>query len=251
MCTLILLRRPGHDWPLLAAANRDEMADRPWRAPGRHWPDRPETTAGIDLEAGGSWLGVNDYGVAAGVLNRPGALGPAAGKRSRGELVLEALDHADAAAAAAALRRIDARSWRPFNLVVADARDAWWLRLEAGAVAQFAVPEGLSTITAHDMNDAACPRIARNLPRLRAAPAPDPDSGDWTAWRALLAESAPTGAALTIRGRGGFGTVSSSLIALPEPGRAGRAPVWLFADGPPDRAEHRPLPGWRRPADAV
>ena len=105
MCTAVLLRRPGHAWPLVFAGNRDEMAERPWKPPGRHWPDRPEVVAGLDETAGGSWLGLNDHGVLAVVLNRTGSLGPQAGKRSRGELVLEALDHADAAEAARA------RSW--------------------------------------------------------------------------------------------------------------------------------------------
>src|SRR3981189_375916 len=102
MCTLVILRRPEHDWPVIIGANRDEMIDRPAKPPGRHWPDRAEVVAGLDLLAGGSWLGINDWGVAAAILNRHGSLGPAAGLRSRGELVLEALDHADAAAAAAA-----------------------------------------------------------------------------------------------------------------------------------------------------
>ena len=242
MCTLIVLRRPGHRWPLLIAANRDETVGRLWRAPGRHWPGRRGVVAGKDLEAGGSWLGRNDSGLVAGVLNRIGALGPAAGKRSRGELVLRALDSVDAAGAAAALRGVDGRVWRPFNLVVADARRAFWLtpRPEDGAVVRRPLPEGASMITSRDLDDPACPRIARNLPRLRAAPAPDPDAGDWSAWRALLAESEPEGAALTVR-RDGFGTLSSSLMALPAPGAA-RRPVWLFAAGPPDEACHLPLP---------
>ena len=42
MCTLVILRRPGHAWPLILGANRDEMKDRPWSPPGRHWPDRPD-----------------------------------------------------------------------------------------------------------------------------------------------------------------------------------------------------------------
>ena len=71
------------------------------------------------------------------MLNRPGTLGPAAGKRSRGELVLEALDHADAAAAAARARRLEPDAYRPFNLIVADDRDAFWLR-HAGALPGFA-----------------------------------------------------------------------------------------------------------------
>ena len=89
MCTLVILRRPGHDWPLIVAANRDEMSDRPWAAPGRHWNDRVEAVAGRDEVAGGTWLGLNDWGVIAGVLNRPGSLGPEAGLRSRGELPLD------------------------------------------------------------------------------------------------------------------------------------------------------------------
>ena len=65
MCTLVILRRPGHAWPVLIGANRDEMIDRESKPPGRHWPDRPEVVAGLDVLAGGSWLGVNDWGVVA------------------------------------------------------------------------------------------------------------------------------------------------------------------------------------------
>src|SRR5262245_8686154 len=128
MCSIVLLIRPGHDWPVIAAANRDEMRDRPWRPPGRHWPDRPQVVAGLDLLAGGRWLGINSDGVVAAVLNRVNALGPAPGFRSRGELVLEALDHADAAAAAVALADLAPAAYRPFNMVVFDNRDACWLR---------------------------------------------------------------------------------------------------------------------------
>ena len=123
MCTVVFLRRPDHRWPLLLAANRDEMADRPWQKPGRYWPDRPEVTAGRDQLAGGSWLGVNDTGVAAGILNRKDSLGPDPALRSRGELVLEALDHADAIQAAEALAELDPHSYRSFNLFVADNRE--------------------------------------------------------------------------------------------------------------------------------
>ena len=132
MCTLVILRRPGHPWPLILAANRDELTDRPWLAPGRHWPDRPEVVAGKDETAGGSWLGLNDHGVVAGVLNRVDSLGPEPGKRSRGELVLEALDHADAATATNSLARLDPAAYRSFNLVIADNRDAFWLRNSGG-----------------------------------------------------------------------------------------------------------------------
>src|SRR5271155_4550913 len=145
MCTVVILRRPEHRWPVLIGAKRDEMIDRPWKEPGRHWPDRPEVVAGLDVLAGGSWLGINDWGVAAAVLNRTGSLGPAPGRRSRGELVLEALDHADAAAAAEALAHLDPASYRTFNLIVVDERDGFWLRHAGGArVEVHALKEGLS-----------------------------------------------------------------------------------------------------------
>ena len=39
----------------------------------------------------------------------------------------------------------------------------------------------------------------------------------------------------------GFGTVSSSLIALPAYSGFGTEPIWLHADGPPDRAPFLPV----------
>ena len=249
MCTVIVLRRKGHDWPLLVAANRDEMSDRPWRAPGRHWPDRAEVVGGLDELSGGSWLGINEDGVVAAVLNRYGTLGPAEGKRSRGELVLEALDHADAAAAAGALAALNPAAYRPFNLVIADDRDAFCLhhRDESGRapVAVAPLPEGLSMITAFDVDDPADTRIRGGLPRFLGAATPDPARGDWAAWQALLAsrqaeDPAEPRSALCFLTPSGFGTSSSALIALPSRSRRGGAKaVWLFAAGPPDLAAWR------------
>lgn len=252
MCTLVILRRPEHSWPLVIAGNRDERRDRPWRPPGRHWPDRPEVVAGLDELAGGSWFGVNDYGVVAVVMNRVGTLGPAAGRRSRGELVLEALDHAEAAAAAQALAELDARAYRAFNLFIGDPRSAWWLRhrdeggMGAGQVEVFEVPPGLHMLTARDLDDTSMARIRIYLPRFRALPAPDPDAGDWGDWPQLLAQRAypePDGpyAAMNLELSDGFGTVCSHLLAIPRfPGPECR-PVFWFAPGPPDRVAFEPV----------
>lgn len=262
MCTLLILRRPDHRWPLLLAANRDEMAGRPWRPPGRHWPDRPEVVAGLDELAGGSWLGLNDHGVVAGVLNRRSSLGPARGKRSRGELVLDALDHADARDAAAALAALDPAAYRSFNLVVADNRDAFWLRLRSGeeagdggaaagsGVEVQPITAGLHMVTAYDMDDPGSPRIRRHRPRFAAAPAPDPDAdggaGDWAAWEALLAsretDAGGDEGAMTVIGPGGFGTVSSALVALPAADSEGAKPVLRFAPGRPGETPFEPVP---------
>ena len=72
----------------------------------------------MDQLGGGSWLGINDKGVVATVMNRRGTLGPQTGKHSRGELVLKALAHDSATAAAATLTELEPAMYRSFNLVV-------------------------------------------------------------------------------------------------------------------------------------
>ncbi|MBW8269067.1 NRDE family protein [Caldovatus aquaticus] len=246
MCTVILLRRPGHAWPLLMAANRDERLDRAWDPPAPHWPDRPEVVGGRDRGAGGTWMALDTgTGVVAAVLNRPGSLGPAPGKRSRGILPLLALEHRSAARAAAHLAAtLPAGDWRPFNLVLADSREAFFLRgLGHGRPEVEALPCGISLITSHDPNDLTHPRTRRHLPRFAAAPPPEPDRpAGWRGWAALLADDAfdpAIGVAetLCVPPLGGFGTVCSSLLALAADG----TPHWLFAAGPPGRAPFEPV----------
>ena len=267
MCTVVVLRRPRHAWPVILGANRDEMLNRPWKPPARHWPDRADVVAGLDELAGGTWMGLNDSGVVACILNRHGSLGPSPGKRSRGELVLEALDQIDATDAAAALRDLDPAAYRPFNMLIADNRDAWWLALAgAGAAVRMErIPEGLSMFTAFDRNDTTDLRIATYLPRFQAAAAPEPDAGAWGTWSNLLAATETEGiaagvpariptSAMSFRTDGGFGTSSSSLLALPSaeaafgPGK--KCPVWLFAAGAPESTDFEPVDIFGSPHEA-
>jgi uncharacterized protein with NRDE domain len=69
VCTLALYFRVLEEFPLLIAANRDEQYDRPSVAP-YPWPTTPVIVAGKDLRAGGTWLGVNEHGLAVAILNR-------------------------------------------------------------------------------------------------------------------------------------------------------------------------------------
>ena len=239
MCTLVILRRPDHPWPVIIGANRDEMVGRPAAAPARHWPDRPEVVAGLDRLAGGSWLGVNDWGVAAAILNRRGSLGPAKGQRSRGELVLEALDHPDAVAAAAALSHLDPRAYRTFNLIVADNRDGFWLRhADTGKIEVRPLKDGLSIVAAGEIDDLRTRRLELAAPKFRAATPPNPDRDEWREWEALLSDAEslvgePAESALRFHLPRGYGTVSSALIALPEPNEGERRPRFRYAQWQP------------------
>jgi hypothetical protein len=194
---------------------------------------------------------MNNFGLVAGVLNRRGSLGPKEGYRSRGELPLEILDHADAVDAAEALLEINPNAYRPFNIVFADNRDAYWLRLVEthwGPHAEVKpIPSGISLITSSDRNDIASARIRTYLPQFEKAEAPDPVTGNWSAWHSLFSSrmydpnDGPEGA-MMIATDTGFGTVSSSFIALPSPdyvnANPGTKPIYLFAPGPPSETTY-------------
>jgi hypothetical protein len=210
------------------------MLARPWEPPAAHWPDLPGVVGGRDTLAGGTWLALNRHGVVAGVLNRTGSLGPQTGKRSRGELPLMALRHANAATAAAELAALDGAEWRSFNLIVADQATAHLVRgLGDPQIEAIPLPPGLSMVTASDPNDPTHPRVARHLPRFQAATPPNPP--DWGEWPALLADRVgPWDATLNVPPTRGFGTASSALIGI-RPGHT----TFHFAAGPPGKVSFR------------
>jgi uncharacterized protein with NRDE domain len=223
MCSIILNLTPTATF---IAANRDELITRPWSPPAAYWPEYPGIIAGRDETAGGTWMGLNAHGVMAAVLNRHGSLGPAPGKRSRGELPLLALSEPNAALAAAKIAALDAGAYRSFNLVAADAHGAYLVRGLGSATPDVTeLPPGITMITAGEPNDIAEPRIARHLPKFRAAP--------WEDWATLLADNTPPlTSALNIPPQNGFGTVCAALVALAQ----SAAPVWHFAAGRPGEA---------------
>lgn len=223
MCSIIL--RLGPEGTEIAA-NRDEMAARPWQPPAEYWPG---ICGGRDTLAGGTWLALNRHGVLAAILNREGTLGPAPGKLSRGQLPLLALAQPTAHAAAQAIAALDAGAYRPFNLVLADATGAFFLRgLGGGRPQILPLPPGVHMVTSGEPDDLAFPRIARHLPRFAAAP--------FAQWGALLADASGERAEqlnIDAAQNDGFGTVCASLVTLPRHG----APQQKFAAGPPDVAE--------------
>jgi len=170
-------------------------------------------------------------GVLATVLNRPGSLGPADGKLSRGVLPLRAAASRSAAEAAEALARLDAASWRPFNLVLVDRNEGFFLRGRGeGRPDIVRLDAGVTMVTAHDPNDLDSPRIRRHLPLFAQATPPDPDAGEWSSWESLLTDagfgSGGIAQALRVPPVRGFGTVCSSLVALAADGRR----RWRFCD---------------------
>jgi uncharacterized protein with NRDE domain len=61
MCLVLIALDSHPDYRLIVAANRDEFYERP-TAPAESWADAPWVLAGCDLQAGGTWLGVDRQG---------------------------------------------------------------------------------------------------------------------------------------------------------------------------------------------
>lgn len=115
MCLLLFAYRTHPDYPLVIAANRDEFHRRP--ASLADWWSEGDVLAGRDLEAGGSWFGVNKRGRFAAITNFRDRDGPMPGARSRGELVIQALQ--TPLDGQAQLRALDAEAdhYNGYNLV--------------------------------------------------------------------------------------------------------------------------------------
>lgn len=226
MCTLIALHRSGPGLRLVVAANRDEYLDRPAEPPALRSSACGPLVAPRDVRAGGSWLAVNRSGLFAALTNRATQT-PDPRRRSRGLLVLDALGFPSARAAAAALLRLPARAYNPFNLLVADAQDAYAVVYDAGP-RRLRLAPGVHVLGNADPNARAVPKLDRMLGRAEAAAqaAPDRVLDELATICRDHAGDGPLGAACVHAGR--YGTRSSTLLRL---GAAG--PVLLHAEGPP------------------
>lgn len=129
MCTLITLHGCAPGAWLVVAANRDEWRDRPAEPPALRETHAGTVLAPRDVSAGGTWLGLGPQGLFAAVTNRAGQP-PDPARRSRGLLVMDVLGAESARAAARALAALPPRAYNPFNLFVADAREAFAVAYE-------------------------------------------------------------------------------------------------------------------------
>ena len=228
MCTLALYLNIFDDLPLLVAANRDEHFDRP-SAPPTEIAGDPRIVAGRDLRVGGTWLGVNEYGLLVGILNRRqnenGNNGlPATSVRSRGLLCMDLLQRKSVAEG---VEFIDGHSaaYNPFTVIFADRQSAWVAyNNHYSKIVTKRLDPGLhvfSSAAELDLNsakaDRAHPRFAQLKDRI---PKGSPEPEIWLSeLRAVLADhtlrdgSNDPGEAICVH-RESTGTVSSSVIAL-------------------------------------
>jgi uncharacterized protein with NRDE domain len=125
MCLILVAWQQHAEFPLVVAANRDELHARPAARAG-FWQDRPGILAGRDLEADGTWIGVTRSGRFAAVTNYRGGRDPNAAE-SRGALVTNFLLSLKDSSSCFSDMAKKKNSYSGFNLLAADGNELWWL----------------------------------------------------------------------------------------------------------------------------
>ncbi len=247
MCTLAIYFKAFADYPIIVAANRDEYLARP-ALPPTTLAESPHIVGGKDLRASGTWLGLNEHGIVAGLLNRRnGASENDPNLRSRGLLCLDALHYPTARAAIRFVAGQNGRDYNPFNLLVASRDEAFVAYNRQNQIEIVSLTPGLHLLTNLDVDDFECPRISRSRKHFeelcgRADFAGDPIAHREVLHRLLADHSTqldprsgrPNSLCLHL---GDYGTRSSSLIFL---GSRPEQVAHFFAAGPPCTASYEP-----------
>ena len=119
MCLVFIAFECHKDYRFVVAANRDEFYARPTEA-ATFWTDRPTVLAGRDLEAGGTWLGIERGGRFAALTNFRNPTRQRTAPPSRGALVTNFLTGQASAVQYTSELRDSAEHYNGFGLLVLD-----------------------------------------------------------------------------------------------------------------------------------
>lgn len=255
MCTVVLILGMRADYPVVLAANRDEFYARPTSGALRIL-EVPRTVGGLDMVKRGTWLGVTREGRFVAVTNQRTMQPPDPSKRSRGEVVINALKLNDTRAIRRMLGELDGRDFNSFNLMWGDADGvfAGYARQDDRAIQIEPVARGLHVMPNDRIDHADFPMVGRIKklvdPYLHASFEYLVDALKKTlADRVLPAlddvPMLPVGAPIsreTLRELSAvcvrtpvYGTRSSSIVALAR----GRVGYYAYSEGPPDLGIYR------------
>lgn len=233
MCLLLVAHDAHPRYRLVLAANRDESYGRP--AERAHpWGGPRGIVAGVDVEAGGTWLGVTAAGRFAALTNfrdprdmRPkGDSEPSRGALVRGFLEGDAAPEAYLAGVAAG-----GAAYRGFNLVAGDARTLAYFSNRAEGVR--VVAPGIHGLSNH-LLDTPWPKVRRGTSALRAALDGDREADIEALLTMLRDDASPPDAELPDTGVGVaaervlapmfirtpvYGTRCSTVLLVERPGR--------------------------------
>jgi uncharacterized protein with NRDE domain len=164
MCLVLIALDSHPDYRLIVAANRDEFYDRPTARAG-FWTDSPAILAGRDLQAGGTWLGIDRRGRFAAVTNYRQGQREQAAPRSRGHLVSGFLTTSTGVREYIDQTQADAALYNGFNLIAGDTRELLYYSNREGHAR--ALAPGVYGLSNH-LLDTAWPKVTSTKSALGA-----------------------------------------------------------------------------------
>jgi hypothetical protein len=235
MCLLGIAFGLFDDFPLLVLANREEFYSRPSASPRIVQPlgPGPAWLGGLDLLAGGTWLGANEAGIVVAITNRSKVNLPPA-PPSRGQLCRQLLEQTDPQQAAqVATQALEANHYAGCNLLIAGRDQAYVI--EAGdELKSTELPSGLHLLANGPLADPHDLRIAR-VAREFGEPGPESPAAWFAAARricGLTGAGATPPICLTAPDRG---TVSSTVLGI---GRRLEDSHFWYAPAPPSSGQY-------------
>lgn len=186
MCLAAIAWNVHPRYRAIVIANRDEFHARESAALGP-WAERSEILAGRDLQAGGTWFGINRSRRMGLVTNYRELARPRRNAPTRGRLVSDFLGAQHAATGYLEQLADDSPAYAGFNLLLADDHDLWYASNRAEPFARRLQP-GVHVVSNHVL-DTPWPKVRRlraALERWLAAELTSTEAADTTPlWAAL------------------------------------------------------------------
>ena len=230
MCLMAIQYQLVPEAPVLVAFNREEYYDRKTQAPTIQ-SGKPRILGGVDLVAGGTWLGVNQHGMLVAACNRRKYQFPMA-PLSRGVLCRELLKCRTAHdAAELAMEELSGGEYDGVNYICVDGQSGHVVH-GGDQLEMVELEEGLNIIANRNLNDPRDERVtlARRLLTIQQLDSPVKFLA--VASKVFARVPSPPGRpSIILRGED-RGTVSSTLISL---GVKPRDAIYQYAPGPPDQ----------------
>ncbi len=132
MCVTIILKNFFKNVPLIIGNNRDEFVSRNF-IPPTVISESPYAVAGVDLIKGGTWLGLNEFGIVVNVLNKFKSKENFYGSdqyKSRGTLITELIKKRTIEHVVSSVRELHLGDYLPFYLVIADKEKVYFVEYD-------------------------------------------------------------------------------------------------------------------------
>ena len=240
MCTVIILQGLVPQTPFAMACNRDEFFSRPARPFHRRSVDGEDVASGLDERSGGTWFGVGKNFVAALTNDRRNGT-PQPKKRTRGELVMQALRAREWTDWDAWLQKQNAADFGDCFLLVSDGATSRVYANQHEGWSGLSFEAGFHVLGNYGINQDADPTYRA----LRAAA----NGWDWEISDALLQQRLRS--LLSIHGDEGvcvhgdvYGTRSSAIYLHRPPQHSPKSRIWI--------SDHAPCVGeWYEASEAL